>query len=160
VLAQRTPMPAARKAKRALVEHFGNRMRHDGRDFWAFPDAAQLAALDESALAALVGNARKARYLAGIVASYRRVDESYLRTGPYDQVERFLLGLPGIGPWSASFVLIRGLGRMERLPLEPASLKAAERLYQEPVSEHRFAELAAPYGEQRGYWAHYLRVAG
>lgn len=160
VLAQRTPMAAARQAKRALVEHFGNRVSDGSRDFWAFPDAGQLARLDERELLGLVGNARKARYLAGIAREWSGVDEGFLRTGPYEEVERFLLGLPGIGPWSAVFVLIRGLGRMERLPAEPAAMKAAERVYREPVSAERFAELAAPYGDHRGYWAHYLRAAG
>lgn len=160
VLAQRTPMAAARKAKRALVERVGNRVSDGTRDFFAFPDAAQLAQLDELDLLDLVGNARKARYLAGIARAWNEVDEGFLRAGPYEEVERFLLGLPGIGPWSAVFVLIRGLGRMERLPAEPAAMRAAEHFYREPVSAERFAELAAPYGDHRGYWAHYLRVAG
>ncbi|GHC88063.1 DNA-3-methyladenine glycosylase family protein [Streptomyces flavofungini] len=158
ILAQRTPMPAARKAKQALVDHFGNRVETDAGPLWAFPDLGQFLTLSESALATLVGNERKARYLHGTIHTYARTDEAFLRCGPYDEVKDFLLSLPGIGPWSASFVLIRGLGRMEKMPADPAGLKAAAKVYGRSLSEAEFTELAAHYGDQQGYWGHYLRA--
>jgi len=71
-----------------------------------------------------------------------------------------LLGLPGIGPWSATFVLIRGLGRMEHAPPDKELLRAATRVYGHTGDEHELARLAAPYGPWQGYWAHYLRAGG
>lgn len=160
ILTQRTPMPLAQRAKRALVEHVGNTVEGDGRTWWAFPDAAQVAGLDPVVLAELVGNARKATYLHGSALRWTGFDEHELRTAPYVTVRDQLLGLPGIGAWSASFVLIRGLGRMEEVSPDREMLRAASRAYGTAVGEADLARLAERYGPWAGYWAHYLRAAG
>ncbi|MEV8066784.1 DNA-3-methyladenine glycosylase 2 family protein [Streptomyces sp. NPDC085995] len=160
ILCQRVPLPVARSMKQALVETVGNRVELDGAVRWAFPDAEQLAALDEAELHRLIGNQRKAAYLYGAVRRWLDLDEGFLRTGPYEEVREELLALPGIGPWSASFLLIRGLGRMEHLALDKEMSRAVERVYGRPVDEDAFRRLAGHYGRWQGYWGHYLRVGG
>ena len=86
------------------------------------------------------------------------VEESFLRTAPTEEVERFLLSLPGIGPWSAIFVLIRGLGRMDRLPDDAELLRSATSVYGHEVDSDEAAVLARRYEPVPGYWAHYLRA--
>ncbi|QMU69067.1 DNA-3-methyladenine glycosylase [Streptacidiphilus sp. P02-A3a] len=158
ILCQRVPMPVARTMKRALVEAVGNRIERDGRVLWAFPEAAQLAALDEDELAALIGNRRKAAFLYGATRRWLDLDEGFLRTGDHGAVRARVLELPGIGPWSASFLLIRGLGRMEHIGYDREQARAAARIYGHPVDEPEFRRLADGYRESQGYWAHYLRV--
>jgi DNA-3-methyladenine glycosylase II len=160
ILVQRVPMPVATTAKAALVGHFDNRLSVAGVDHVAFPDLTQLTGLDLDGLAELVGNERKARYLHGALRSWAGVDEQYLRTGPYEQVKQFLLGLPGIGEWSANFLLIRGLGRMDQIPIDKPLLSTASRAYGRPMTEAEVRSVAARYGPWQGYWAHYLRAAG
>jgi DNA-3-methyladenine glycosylase II len=63
-------------------------------------------------LAALLHNDRKAQYLSTVIAFFLETDERYLHTGLYDEVAACIRGL---GAWSAGFILIRGLGRMERV---------------------------------------------
>ena len=106
ILAQRTPMPVAQRAKRALVEHVGNAIDDDGRTWWAFPEAEQVAELDRDVLADVVGNDRKAGFLHESAQRWTTFDEHLLRTAPHETVRDLLLGLPGIGPWSAGFVMI------------------------------------------------------
>jgi DNA-3-methyladenine glycosylase II len=159
ILSQRVPMPMAAKAKQTLIDTFDNTLVIDGRPHAAFPDLAQLTSLSPEQLTALLGNDRKAGYLYASVRRFGEVDEQFLRTGPYEQVKEFLLRLPGIGPWSAAFVLIRGLGRMDEIPGEKMLLKAAARAYGRALSEAELATLGERYGRWRGYWAHYLRVA-
>ena len=159
ILCQRTPIASARAVKQALTESFGNTVTLAGRHLWAFPDLEQLLTLTQEQLAALVGNPRKADYLYRSLRGWAALDQDFLRTGPYQQVEQQLLALPGIGPWSATFLLIRGLGRMERAPIEPSLLRAAARVYARALTEAELAALAAPYGTSQGYWAHYLRAA-
>ena len=158
ILAQRTPMPLAQRAKRALVEHVGNRVDADGRTWWAFPDAEQVAGLDLAVVRDVVGNERKGAFLHESAQRWTTFDEQLLRTAPYDTVRDQLIGLPGIGPWSASFVLIRGLGRMETVSADREMLRAASRVYGHPVDEAELARLAEGYGTWAGYWAHYLRA--
>ncbi|MFC1415879.1 DNA-3-methyladenine glycosylase family protein [Streptacidiphilus cavernicola] len=160
ILCQRVPMPVARAMKQSLVEAVGNRSELDGRVLWAFPDAEQLAALDEDELTDLIGNRRKAGFLHGSILRWLELDEGFLRTGDYDAVHERVLELPGIGPWSASFLLIRGLGRMERIGYDREMARAVSRAYGHQVDEPEFRRLASGYGELQGYWAHYLRAAG
>ncbi|WP_214325339.1 DNA-3-methyladenine glycosylase family protein [Nonomuraea sediminis] len=152
ILCQRVPMPVATKAKQALVAHVGN-----DRD--AFPDLDQLLSLDQDELTALIGNTTKGARLHAALRRWAETDERHLRTAPYGEVKEFLQSLPGIGPWSASFILIRGLGRMDEAPVDRELLRSASAVYG-PLSEDKARELAATYGPWQGYWAHYLRAAG
>ncbi len=159
ILCQRIPMPVARTMKQALVRECGNAVTVDGEQLWAFPDVTQLLALSAERLQELVGNSRKATYLFGALRGWADIGEGALRTGEYGAVREQLLALPGIGPWSANFLLVRGLGRTEGMTPDREVLRAASRVYRRPVDDAAFRELAAPYGPFRGYWGHYLRVA-
>ncbi|MGZ3582702.1 MAG: hypothetical protein ACXVCO_02215 [Ktedonobacterales bacterium] len=102
----------------------------DGAIYWAFPEPQTLAIADPADLAALVGNARKADYLAAVTQFFSAVDEDWLRTGPYDEVAARILAIRGIGAWSANFILIRELGRVERVPVAKGALnQAIARIY-------------------------------
>ncbi|MFD9130378.1 DNA-3-methyladenine glycosylase family protein [Kitasatospora sp. NPDC059571] len=160
ILAQRVPLPVARSMKQSLVRAAGNRVVLDGAEHWAFPEADQLLPYTEQELHALVGNQRKSGYLYALVRHWQQMDEGFLRTAPYQEVQERLLKIPGIGPWSSSFVLIRGLGRMEFLTTDKEMLRAAARVYGRAVGEDDLAALADRYGDLRGYWGHYLRVSG
>lgn len=161
VLAQHNRIPLAQKAKRALVERYGCGLEVEGETYWAFPEPAQLAGASVADLAALAGNDKRAAYLACIPEAFAEVDETWLRTAPYAEVEAWLRGLKGIGPWSAAFVLLRGLGRMERVPAGEAHLtEAANRVYGRTLTPAELQALADGYGAQQGYWAYYLRNAG
>lgn len=162
VLGQRTPMTVARSAKQALAAEFDdtNRVVVAGVEYRAFPDGAQLAGLADRRWAELVRNTRKAGYLPRLVRGFAEADERWLRTAPVARVRRFLEALPGLGPWSASFVLIRGLGRTEELSGDQALMDAASRVYGRPVDLAGLRELAGRYGSDQGYWGFYLRVGG
>ncbi len=159
VLTQRMAMPIARKMKDKLAGAYGGTVELAGRRYTAFPEAAQMSS-DEGELEQIIGNRQKASYLAAVVAAFQQVDEGWLRTGDYDEVAAWLQDIRGIGAWSAKFVLIRGLGRLERiLPDDQALLRAASTIYREAVTPARLADLAQHYGDMQGYWAYYLRTA-
>ena len=158
ILCQRVPLPVARAMKRAVVDAGGNEISIDGVVHQAFPDLEQLLAFDGAMWLEVLGNSRKADYLHRALPRWARLSEKFLRHGDYDEVRDALLTLPGIGPWSATFVMIRGLGRMERMEPDREGLRAAARVYGRPISESEFLEIAGKYGQWRGYWGHYLRV--
>ena len=158
LLCRRTPMAVARRSKAALVAACGNEVELDGVALRAFPDLDQLLGFTETELAELVGNTRTARYLHGALRGWAELDGDLLRHGDPDAADAALRGLPGIGPWSAGFLMIRGFGRTERAAPDRESLAAASRVYGRPVDAGEFTRLAARYGDHRGYWAHYLRV--
>ena len=168
VLSQRAPIPVARKLKQAVVERFGGSLELAGTRHWAFPEAATLAAAPIAALADLIHNDRKAQYLAAVSAAFASVDEAFLRSGNYEEVLAWLRAIHGIGEWSADFILLRGLGRMQQLHFTPASIfekrmsAAVSRVYApapgRALTGPELAPLAERYGDQQGYWALYLRT--
>ena len=158
ILTQRTPIAVARVVKDRLTQRYGGSVQVEGETLWAFPDARMLAAADPAELAGLIRNERKTAYLTAASQAFADVDEQWLRTGDYDEVETWLRAIPGVGAWSAGFILIRGLGRVERVTPNEPLLEAAARAYGEPITPARFDELAARYGDTAGYWAFYLRT--
>jgi len=157
---QRTPMPVAQRAKQRIVERWGPALEVEGRCERACPEPAVLAGTEYAELAELTGGERKAGYLQATARAFADVDQAWLSTAAYDEVETWLRAIGGIGAWSAGLVLLRGLGRMEQLPGERRLLQAASRVYGYQVDQRKLERLAERYGSYRGYWAHYLRVAG
>jgi DNA-3-methyladenine glycosylase II len=161
ILSQRNLMNVSRKMKENLTERFGGALEVEGVVYRAFPEAFQLAQVDSDEINTVVGNLWKSQGLSTVARAFDGIDEHWLRTAPYDEVEKWLLNIKGIGAWSASFILLRGLGRMERTPVgEKWSIQAARRWYGNDALEQADVErLAKPYGNYAGYWAHYLRAA-
>jgi DNA-3-methyladenine glycosylase II len=163
VLTQRTPLAVARSRKMRLVERYGTRITLDGATYGAFPEPATLVDADPAELANTAGSERKAEYLRAVSEFFASTDERELREGDYDEVAARLRAVRGLGDWSASFVLIRGLGRVERVPAPEDELsRAASRLYRggQPLPSDDLRQLLDRYGPYQGYWAFYVRNAG
>jgi DNA-3-methyladenine glycosylase II len=163
VLSQRNTLTSARTMRAALVAQYGALLEVDGRVWRAFPEPVVIAVAASGEVASVVRHAQKGPAVAAVADAFSQVDERWLQIAPYDEALRWLLTIHGIGPWGASFVMLRGLGRMERLPSGERKLLAAIGLHYNragPVSEREAALLAARYAAYQGYWAHYLRVAG
>jgi DNA-3-methyladenine glycosylase II len=157
VLAQRIPMPVARSLKQRLVEDLGGDIRVDGTAHRAFPEPADLLATG-SRLDSIIRNQRKARYVLAVAEAFDRVDETFLLHGDFQEVQAWLRSIDGIGEWSAAFVLFRGLGRVDRMPLTPPFVKSVRALYGAGLTEAEVSRISKGYGPWAGYWAMYLRV--
>ena len=157
ILVQRAPLHTARKTKAGLLAQFGGELRLDGIDAAAFPDLAQLRSLSRRRLEQAIGSPSKAALVDQAVAAFAQVDEDFLRTGDDAAVKRFLLDIPAIGPRSASFVLLHGLGRTDELALDDEVTAGARQVYGLDLDAGDLRTLAEPYGPWAGYWAQYLR---
>jgi DNA-3-methyladenine glycosylase II len=85
---------------------------------YGFPAPDRLAGADPAELCALGFSMAKARTIisvAGQVAA-GTLDLEALRGAGDDRAMGILLGLPGIGRWSAEYVMLRGLARYHVLP--------------------------------------------
>lgn len=160
ILSQRNTMSLSEKMKQAMTERYGGRMELDGSLYRAFPEPAQLAGGHVDELAAVIRHGPKAESILDAAHHFASIDEAFLREADYDDVYRWLRQIRGIGDWSATFILLRGLGRMEHLPRgEKRVLDAASRVYKQPMTQEALERLGEHYGLWKGYWAHYLRVA-
>ncbi len=163
VLTQRNRMDIATNMKRRLTDRYGPNLTVDGTPYAAFPEPAVLATAAPGDLAALVGTERRAGYLQAVAEAFAGADEAWLRHGPYDEVNAWLQGVRGLGPWSAGFIMVRGLGHMNRLPPGEGRRDAALARYYgngQMPSPDRLRAITDPYGPWIGYWAYYLRAAG
>lgn len=159
VLAQRLAIPIARQLKQRLINGYGGSVALEGREYTCFPGVDQLSNVTAEELEKVLGNKQKAGYLASVIQAFSRVDEDWLRTGDYEQVKEWLLAIRGIGEWSAHFVLVRGLGRMEHAGTDERHLlAAASELYGKNMTPVDLAQIAERYGPAQGYWALYLRT--
>lgn len=161
ILSQRYPMGAAQKVKQAITEKFGTALEVDHRIYRAFPEPFRLVRATAEELMPLVRNKRRVEFLMGVAKSFSEIDERFLRTAKYDEVEAWLSNINGIGQWSSKLIMLRGLGRMERLAVEKRLVRAASTVYGhgKPLAQARFDQLAERYGPWKGYWAYYLRAA-
>ena len=162
ILSQRNLPVVALRMKRALTRELGGSIDVNGARYWPFPEAAAIAEADIAELTKILRNRRRADYIHDAACAFAGVDERFLREGPYDDVFGWLREIRGIGAWSAAFIMIRGIGRMERIAYGEKSLaRLAAAIYRpgHEVDAHEMKRLADHYGNLQGYWAHYLRVA-
>lgn len=155
VLMQRTPVQLASTYKRRFLARFGIPVEAAGVALRAMPELDELVELDAAAIAEAIGHARKAAQIAGVVRGVAAIGERFLRTAPYAAARDALLAIPGIGPFSAAAILLRGLGRMDELPPIRPIEDDARWLY---GAAYDAAAIARRYGAQIGYWAFYLRT--
>jgi DNA-3-methyladenine glycosylase II len=121
---------------RRLVQRFGKQVK--GR--WAFPSAQTVAGARVSSLKACglsTAKSQTLRNVARLIADDTLNEAQLTRLRSAAAIER-LIELPGIGPWSASLVLLRGLGRLDVFPIGDLGARRIERW-------------ARRFGEQRGY---------
>lgn len=161
ILGQRMPWRMAHRTKMAVVERWGTSITLPSGTYRAFPEPGQLADADLSELAAVIRNERKVEYLQAAIQFFAEVDEQWLRTGDYNEVAARIRSIRGIGEWSSYFILVRGLGRMERVStIDKELAKAAANIYNDgqPLAPIEMQRLLDRYGTTQGYWALYLRA--
>ena len=124
----------------------------------AFPGLPELAALGTDSLLPFAGNAQRAARLAEVLAGVAALDEGWLRTAPYEEARQALLGVRGIGAFTANAILLRVLGRPDEVPLEMAQFgNAAAEVY--GAGAPTPAQLRDRYGPFIGWWAYLCRTA-
>lgn len=160
VLTQRNTGNNSRSMMDALTRSLGPALEVAGQRYQAFPEPEAVAKLEVAALAQLLGHGPKAAFLSAVAEAFSRVDERWLRAIPSAEAERWLRAIHGIGSWSAHFILIRGLGKMEGLPHgDTKLLDSASKVYERTLSWPELESLSERYADLRGYWSHYIRMA-
>jgi DNA-3-methyladenine glycosylase II len=143
---QQVSLAAGQSIANALVRRFGV-------PAWVFPAPEAIAAASPEDLRACGLSAAKARTLQTVA---RLVVEGHfvnLEALPSQQVLQALDAVPGIGPWTAAVIALRGLGRLDVFP--PGDVGARRTLAHllgqpAPLTAAEEAELIARLGQARG----------
>jgi DNA-3-methyladenine glycosylase II len=99
-----------------LVMAFGLRGSPEAETPTTFPRPEEIAALEPAAFRALGFSYRKGRTLIGLAQTACAGNLEKLKLLDDESAFRFLCSLPGLGRWSAEYVLLRGLGRTNIFP--------------------------------------------
>jgi AraC family transcriptional regulator of adaptative response / DNA-3-methyladenine glycosylase II len=146
VLGQQISLAGAAAAAARLVREYGEPLaRPLGTVTHLFPTAAALASVDPGSFRMPRSRARTLHALGGALASGEIV---LARGGDPERVRAQLLALPGIGPWTADYVLMRALGDTDVFLATDLGIKRAlERLgvAADPASALALAERWRPY---------------
>lgn len=138
-----------------LVEAFGT-AHPDERWWFTFPTPEAVAAGSPKALRATGLSRAK---VASLQALARLGSDGTLAAMELDQrssddARAALRGLPGIGPWSAGLVLLRGLRRMDVFPAgDVGAARSLTALLElpSPLTPAQASAIAGRFGDRRGY---------
>lgn len=158
ILAQQISAAVARVMRDGLVETFGTPVEVDGHTLYAFPRPESLFNADTDDLRAQKLSARKVEY---VQDTARRAAEGELEFETFTALDNEeaiaeLIKIRGIGRWTAEWMLMRALGRIDVLPAGDLALRrVVSELYFDGVTINE-TELAA-FGEQQ--WSPYRGLA-
>jgi DNA-3-methyladenine glycosylase II len=161
VIEQQIALTAALRAERWLVEWAGNQIVHDGAAYYAFARPAQIAAARVADLIPLKITFRRMQLLIDLAqqTTSGRLDLEALREMPPSKAFDSLIHLRGVGRWTASWTLTRGLSGHYAVGYDDVALQAAVNryFYGQPgrAASEVVGDTFAPYGEYAGLAAFY-----
>ncbi|HYW28887.1 MAG TPA: hypothetical protein VE824_03675 [Gaiellales bacterium] len=152
VTAQQISLRAAAVMRGLFVQRFGERVHHDGVEWWRFPRQDEVRGAD---LAGLKLSGMKMRTIAALAAA----DLSVLAALDDDGVIARLTELPGVGRWTAEWFLARCLGRPAVVAAGDLGVRKAVAAWfaREPIwPEARVREAMAPFGPHTNLAVHHM----
>ena len=133
ILGQQVNLSFARRLVRRVVERAGEPA---GGSLWAPARAAAVAALAPKELAGMQLSRPKIDYLLGSAARVAagELDLEAMARGSATRAEATLLAQRGLGPWSVAYLMMRGLGFADCVPVGDSGLaRALERFFRLPA---------------------------
>jgi DNA-3-methyladenine glycosylase II len=154
---QQISLSAAYRIRERLVERFGERIE----GLWAFPEAESLAHASHEELMDCGLSGRKAEYIGDLARQIAggELDLHKLKTMGDEEARAFITGLRGFGPWSADYILVRGLGRPDRVPADDLGIQTILGRYLgdgDRMTSEQVLEALKPLAPYRGLAAFYL----
>ncbi len=125
IIGQQINLKFAYKLKRNLVEAVGNSLSHGGCIYHAFPKPEQVLSLSVADLKQMQFSEQKANYLRIISQAF--VDnaiskEQLLALKDTSEIIKHLTSIKGIGEWTANYVAMKCLRRMDAITYTDAGL--------------------------------------
>ncbi len=154
---QQVSLASAHHVRDRLIRRFGQPVE----DLWVFPEPAVLAAASIEALRSVGLTRQKADYIHSLSLRVEsgELNLDALKSMSDTEAKETIVGLRGFGPWSADYVLLRGLARPDSVPAGDVAIRDVVGKYLGDglrTSSAGVDELLEPFRPYRGLLAFYL----
>ncbi len=159
VTEQQISMVAAERIRSRLVERFGEKIE----ELWLFPSPRALSRASLEDLTDCGLSKRKSEYILGLAHQLIEgsLDLEKLKEMSDDEVRSVIGRIRGFGRWSADYILIRGLGRPDVVPVDDLGIRTFTGAYfgdGKRMSAEEVGKAFEPYAPFRGIAMFYLMV--
>jgi len=164
VLGQQISTNVAHLIRTLMIEKYGSAARYRGMNYYSFPQPIHLAEASLEDLRLLKMSYRKAEYILGIsriISEQSNLLEFESLTEDQEIITE-ITRLRGVGRWTAQWLLIRGLGRMDAFPIGDLALnQMVSKIYFDdtPVTDYEIAKFSERWSPWRTYATIYLFAA-
>ena len=157
VLGQQVSVKAARTHARRIVTAYGRQVADfNGGLTHVFPAVEHLVEIDPAHLAFPKSRQRSLTTLIGAMAG----GDLVLDAGcDWNRAREQLLALPGIGPWTAEVIAMRGLGDPDAFPVSDLGVRLAATQLGLPADPRPLTERSARWRPWRSYATQHLWTA-
>ncbi|WP_127533279.1 DNA-3-methyladenine glycosylase family protein [Paenibacillus kobensis] len=162
ILGQQINLKFAYTLKKRFVELFGSQLEWEGRMLRLFPSPEVVRGLRVEDMTVLQITTRKAEYMIGVaelMAAGELTKSSLKAAGSLKEAERRLVGIRGIGPWTANYALMRCLRMPNAFPIDDVGLHLAIKYrlgLPEKPSIKQIRELSAGWTNWESYATFYM----
>ena len=164
ILGQQISTHVAHMLRTGLIQKYGPEVEWEDQPYYAFPRPEDVVEAGTDGLRALKFSARKSEYILGIAAGVATgdMDLEALRDLPPDQAVDALIGIRGVGLWTAHWLLVRALGYGDGFPHGDLALQRHLGLLVNggvPLSPRQALEYSRRWMPYRSYATTYLFAA-
>ena len=164
VLGQQISTNVAHLIRTLMIEKYGSAARYRGMNYYSFPQPIHLAEASLEDLRLLKMSYRKAEYILGIskIISEQSNLLEFESLTENQEIITEITRLRGVGRWTAQWLLIRGLGRMDAFPIGDLALnQMVSKIYFDatPVTDYEIAKFSERWSPWRTYATIYLFAA-
>lgn len=161
MIEQQIALKMAQTAERWLIAQAGDPVIYAGETYYAFPSASRIASMTVDELMPLKITFKRMQRLIDLAQAEAtgRLDLEALRDQPFESLYETLIGLNGVGHWTAAWTLVRAKGEYPYVASSDVALQAAVNSYYFGLSGRADAKVVnetfARYGKFGGIAAYY-----
>jgi DNA-3-methyladenine glycosylase II len=160
IVFQQVSLSAASSIASRMIMALGSPVKCGRIVVYAFPTAERFPLADDNILRAAGLSANKLATLHRVADALASgsLDEAMLEERPSPDAAEILCGIKGIGPWTATVILLRGLGRLDVFPMRDSSV-ARNLQFVAGAAAVDIDRVLTELGTQRGMLYYHLLLA-
>jgi DNA-3-methyladenine glycosylase II len=165
IIEQQISLDVAHVLETKIVKTFGDILKLDGREYFAYPTPKKLASADIKQLRSCGLSTRKAEYLIEISRLIRDGKlnlESYKNFTDTRKIIEELDKIRGIGVWTAELTIARSMHRYDTIPADDLGLRRVIAHYychDKKITGNEARKIAEKWGRWKGLASFYLIIA-